>query len=126
MWKSRLLANRSARASALSTATMVTSTPSAATPFSDNSRASIAAVSELAECLDFMFDRVNYEGRCIPRTREQGLDVLELTCTRCLAEPGDLLHLHLERLNKEAARYENSRLEDDEGEIWDWSDIYYR
>jgi hypothetical protein len=31
-------------------------------PFSNNSRASAAAVSELTQCLDLMFDQVNYKG----------------------------------------------------------------
>lgn len=62
MWKLSAK-SRSFRASARSTSAAVASAPgSAAGGFSDNWRASAAAIAELAEGLDFIFEQVNYEG----------------------------------------------------------------
>ncbi|KAK5988537.1 hypothetical protein PT974_10020 [Cladobotryum mycophilum] len=97
LFKSRFQ-TRSSRASVQPTAAAVASLPVTAGPFSDNWRASSAAVAELAEGLDFIFDQVNYE-----------------------EEPDDLLRLHLERLTEEAAKYANSRMGDCEGLEWSCS-----
>ncbi|KAI9158138.1 Lipase class 3 [Paramyrothecium foliicola] len=98
MWRSKFLRSRAARATVRPVVAASADTPAFASPTlppSENLRATSAAVAELVEGLDFVFDQVNYE-----------------------EEPGDLLQLHLERLMDEASKYCNSSVRADVGEEW--------
>ncbi|KAH7312484.1 Alpha/Beta hydrolase protein [Stachybotrys elegans] len=86
-------------AARLDAATPSASLPDALPPSSQNSTAFSAAVAELAESLDFVFDRLDSDD-----------------------EPGDLLHLHLQRLGQEASKYTNSRVTARVGHEWSCSD----
>jgi hypothetical protein len=87
-------------------------------PFSNNSRASAAAVAELSKCLESTFDQVNYQGEYTERCMD--LQSINLFANRAVDEPGDLLQLHLSRLTAEAAKYSNSSLDESQAEEWTW------
>jgi hypothetical protein len=93
------------RASAASTLETSTKLPNSGLTFIDNSQGSCAAIAELSKLLDIALEQFDIEG-----------------------EPSDQLQLQLQRLNKEAAKYTNSRLDDDSDttlvENWNWSAAY--
>lgn len=74
MWKRNVLQSRKVRASAAVTG----AAPSAPTPASANIRASAAAVAELADELDFLFDQINYEGEFTRYFKKRHLNVGEV------------------------------------------------
>jgi hypothetical protein len=93
------------QASAASTLEASTKLPNSGLTFIDNSQGSSAAIAELSKLLDIALEQFDFEG-----------------------EPSDQLQLQLQRLNKEAAKYTNSRLDDDGDatlvETWNWSATY--
>lgn len=62
MIKSSIFRNKLTRTSIKVSAAGTPAVSASDTPFSNNSRASVAAIAELSECLEFMFDQVNYQG----------------------------------------------------------------
>lgn len=112
-WSKRILGSRQARATAQSALTSAEASHSRI-PASENSRASAAAVAELADGLDFLFENLDFEGALDSATLSL---ILLITFAE---EPGDVLQFHLGRLLEEVDKYRNSRVDKLAGEEWSW------
>ncbi len=63
MWASKFLKGRNARAITKTSITAAASAPTSQAEFSANSQAFSVAVTELLECLDFVLDQLDDQGK---------------------------------------------------------------
>ncbi|QGI77075.1 hypothetical protein CEK25_003804 [Fusarium fujikuroi] len=105
MWASKFLKGRNARAITKTSITAAASAPTSQAEFSANSQAFSVAVTELLECLDFVLDQLDDQGKYSFPAYELG-------------EHGDLLQFHLSRLAKEISKYENSKVDEQTSQPW--------